>query len=967
MQDCKSKGVCEVKKRAGKGLRRIFAMVLAVCVALLPANLPVLAAGGDEEEVQLICLGGKVSVSSSHGSDGGALGAYQYDEWESQDESIAVAQKSFTSASVEGIREGKAGIIHRWYTNTLPASDIQYEENTNNNNGFTYVCTETIWVEVTAEHDWGEWIYSRDPSCTTTGQRGHTCQRCKTYEKETVPALGHIFADGDEGTITSEPTCLKDGTRERTCTRCQKVISETIPAYHKEQANCPICGKEAFSWDEATQTLTILRDIPDYEAHGYEGVHPYEAYVEEARRIVVADDVEYIGDYAFAGFSQLVAFGPADTPEGEGVVDVQHTGYGAFQAVKGIKKYTFTENAESFSGCLSNCGTLESVEIRNIPAVDTWGFSPSYPIGNSRTVIESMYINDPEGVIGKENISSSWDGVLSLTLHVKQILGAFYSRNLESLTVEAAEMIPASWIESADSLTSVTIGDGVGSVGDFAFQDLMSIQNMTVSEQTKLGYSNIFVKFPALVERMEAILAGGFILGDIANDGALTVPDGWEDSKIGRENSTEVPGTQVTKSARWNNEEKTEADVQLQFSYTEVPGKDFLFVVDYSGSMAVIGNGETDNDSKFADMQSKLLDVTSQLLEEGNGYENRVAMVSFSDHVKNTLDFTENLAAVQGFIRTDASELQDTDKNPYGNTNYTLALEEAKKLLDSHTGSRETVVIFISDGMPNRDRNGEEKSISALLPEITESAQAIKNMGVEVIGVLQSVPTDDPEAAERYEEVMNAVCSDGMVFMSTDTAGFGEAVNDAIGSAYARYTLTDTVDASFSYVEGSYTVTADGRDVTASFPVSYDDATGTLTWDMTGALPYVDYVISFREALRAGEDGEYPYGTFDTNEGDAAITAYDGTQVNAVETPQLVRSEETEEIPDDPTPETPPTQDPDEPGGEENIPDEETPAGPPATGESDTSKLLAAGMVLTIFGAVLLLTYRRRADLRAQK
>ena len=78
-------------------------------------------------------------------------------------------------------------------------------------------------------------------------------------------------------------------------------------------------------------------------------------------------------------------------------------------------------------------------------------------------------------------------------------------------------------------------------------------------------------------------------------------------------------------------------------------------------------------------------------------------------------------------------------------------------------------------------------------------------------------------------------------------------------------------------------------------------------------------------------------------------------------------AEETEEIPDDPTPETPPTQDPDEPGGEENIPDEETPAGPPATGESDTSKLLAAGMVLTIFGAVLLLTYRRRAALRAQK
>lgn len=967
-----------MKKKKGKGIRKFLALLLTVCMTILPMNLPVLAVGETEDDPFLVCLGGKGTQYSQNYSDDKLYGYYT-DEWESMDPSIAVASKGIgigkAAGQVKGIAVGTAEIVHTWYTKTKPAAGIQYEENTNGN-GFAYVCRESFYAEVVAEHDWGQWSYSKQPTCTTSGERYHTCQRCKTYEEEIVPALGHVYAEGDEGIVTQEPTCLTEGSRERTCTRCNKAITETIAAYHNQQEVCPICGKEAYSWDDATKTLTILRDIPSYTSYSDASARPYNAYAEQVQHIVVAEGVEYIGNYAFAGFSSLVSFGPAGTPDGEGIVDIPFVGTGAFQAVKGIKKYTFTENAESFSASLYNCGTLESVVIKNIPEVGTFGFSPYYPIGNSQTVVENMYIQDPDGVIGKENIGNSWSGIRSLTIHVKQILGMFYSNDLETLTVEAAESIPANWIEFANSLTSVTIGDGVGSVEDFAFQDCFGIESLTISEKTKLGYSNIFAKFPYLVERMEAILAGGFILGDIANDDALTVPDGWTDSQVGKDNSTDVPGTQITKSARWNNEEETEADVQLQFSYTEVPGKDFLFVVDYSGSMADIGNSEVDDDSKFADMQSKLLDVTSQLLEEGNGYENRVAMVSFSDHVKNTLDFTDDLSSVQDFIRVGADEIKDTDKNPYGDTNYTLALEAAKELLDSHTGEREPVVIFISDGMPNRSGAGESLSIAKLLPEIADRAEAIRSMDIEIIGVLQSLPGDDPEAAERYKDVMEAVCTEGMVFMSKDTAGFGEAVNDAIGSAYARYSITDKVDGAFSYVEGSYTVTADGRDVTASFPVSYDADSGTLTWDMTGALPYVDYIITFREALNADESGNYPYGTFDTNEGDAVVTTYNGAQVNAVATPQLSRSEETEEIPDESVPENPPESNPDpdpnpDPGtsgGEENIPDDETPLGPPSTGEnSHASVVFAVGMILAGSCVVLLLAYKRRETLKTGK
>ena len=454
---------------------------------------------------------------------------------------------------------------------------------------------------------------------------------------------------------------------------------------------------------------------------------------------------------------------------------------------------------------------------------------------------------------------------------------------LETLTFNGTVgTIGASAFEGCTNIASaVTIPDSCTYIGDYAFQYCEKIAELTIPETTKIGFSDIFLKFPHLVERMEAILRDAFHLGDVADDAPLTVPDGWTSSHTGEENTTTVNGTQITKAARWADEEDTVAEVELQFSYTKTPGKDFLFVIDYSGSMAQIGNQAENDDSRFSDMQSKLLDVSKKLLET-EGYDNRVAFVNFATTYKKSQDFTKRFEDAEAFVMGDT---------PYGSTNYSAALLQAETMLQDRTDkSREAVVIFISDGQPNRFANGtgspdsgKPGGWSGLMQEMTEIANRIKAIqqdghDTKIFGVLQSVPEKD---VERCTQVMQSVCTDGLFFNARDTQEFSDAVNDTIGAAFGRFTVTDVVDGAFELDETS---------LDASYgTVTYDADTATVTWDLTGAMPYTKYTLNFRENLLPDEDDEYPTGTFDTNAGDA-IVEEGGAEVNRVETPQLKRS-----------------------------------------------------------------------------
>lgn len=392
--------------------------------------------------------------------------------------------------------------------------------------------------------------------------------------------------------------------------------------------------------------------------------------------------------------------------------------------------------------------------------------------------------------------------------------------------------------ENCTKLTSVDL-DGCEYLGGNAFSGCTNLTDIVVPDYIRLGYSNIFVNFPDIMARMEAILDGQF---DLESAEAIDeiLPQGWTSYQIGEQNSavSYEGDTQLTKEAKWSDEDKTIADVLIQAYYTAERQMDFVFVADCSNSMAGIGN-DYDMNSKFYDMQSKLLDVTEQLLTTP-GYDCEVAYATFGESESSASQFygTTELSDAQDFITNDIVDYKS-------NTNYSSGLAQALELVKSNQG-RNTTVIFISDGQPYGGTTTPDSYYG----------------------------TEETAAAN-----MQAICDN--VFVSKDTQGFSEAVNDAIANAYGTYTLTDTVDSDFELDESSIQVSA------GNIALGEDEnGNTTITWTIYG-MPFTIHTLSFQEKIK-DEDGVYPSGMFDTNEDHALLS--DGTDiVNTVATPVLSR------------------------------------------------------------------------------
>ena len=59
---------------------------------------------------------------------------------------------------------------------------------------------------VTAAHSYGEWTTVTEATCTTAGEKKHTCTECGHVETEEIPATGHHWVDKGDGTHTC-PDC----------------------------------------------------------------------------------------------------------------------------------------------------------------------------------------------------------------------------------------------------------------------------------------------------------------------------------------------------------------------------------------------------------------------------------------------------------------------------------------------------------------------------------------------------------------------------------------------------------------------------------------------------------------------------------------------------------------------------------------------------------------------------------------
>ena len=96
-------------------------------------------------------------------------------------------------------------------------------------------------------HNWGGWLITAAPTCTSDGVSIRSCSRCGEKQTKAVSALGHDYA-----AVVTAPTCTDSGYTTYTCSRCSdKYIADEVPAngheYECVRVVEPTCTEEGYS------------------------------------------------------------------------------------------------------------------------------------------------------------------------------------------------------------------------------------------------------------------------------------------------------------------------------------------------------------------------------------------------------------------------------------------------------------------------------------------------------------------------------------------------------------------------------------------------------------------------------------------------------------------------------------------------------------------------------------------------
>ena len=148
----------------------------------------------------------------------------------------------------------------------------------------TYSSGTTLSRTVTlsyGKHTYGEPVWDPAATCTEAGSGIEKCTSCGDEQPVTKEALGHTFAEGDEGLETKAPTCSEKGERVYKCTRCQEDVPLPVAALGhdwNEDGVCKRCGAESIKAiihirnpynSEVTHSGFVFEAHPSIEANKY--------------------------------------------------------------------------------------------------------------------------------------------------------------------------------------------------------------------------------------------------------------------------------------------------------------------------------------------------------------------------------------------------------------------------------------------------------------------------------------------------------------------------------------------------------------------------------------------------------------------------------------------------------------------------------------------------------------------------
>lgn len=404
----------------------------------------------------------------------------------------------------------------------------------------------------------------------------------------------------------------------------------------------------------------------------------------------------------------------------------------------------------------------------------------------------------------------------------------------------------------------VTIPNSVTYMGDEVFLLSSGIKGF---ERQKLA--GIEVEFPAL--------PGNKVFLDQDYEGVVT------------SNNGEIA---LGKSAKWTNDDLTEAEISIDYGERLVKGAalDIVFVLDYSGSMTwsadIESQGTTYNYPRLFLMEDIMHDTIDELLgATSKGYDIRIGMTAFSSAADEWHPIGSTWST--GGFSTNAADLKNNFANnphAFGGTQYELGLASAIEMFENRAPAdqeRQPVIIFMSDGIPNYGSEGLD-----LAQDLRDKGISLFPMGI----YIDSLAQDGFSSPEEAEAALKAISYDGeTAFISNTTGEFEEIMGKVIiRSVTTMNTFLEDVISEFFVAEDITDIEVDGGLVSLEGQ--------KVTWDLGGLEKGRSYnmtiTVKLEEEFWAQKDDAV---FLPTNESLKTLTPEGELLKEATEQPELYR------------------------------------------------------------------------------